>query len=297
MTPGILPSAATRPASLFAPLLRRSAQNVTKKARHRTRCFAALRARQNALRFSARRGCSDSTSMYCFAIAAIHRRDPCGHFPPRLRCPAPRTAPLIHESVHPCTTPRRRDGKLWLGFGLALAWLWLWLCSSFCGRRPPKRGPLWRGEGAQDKSTGGRARCAAVRCMYMDVHPANPRSTLAHSQGSMPGERDAGGVFLWLPFFAQAAQAKKVTRSPAGRVEALLKRQARSRWISAFAGMTSKKRRATTSSPNPPLEGRRKKPAQRERQLRARWRSSCAFARLTVRRVPSRNSATTWPVS
>jgi hypothetical protein len=34
----------------------------------------------------------------------------------------------------------------------------------------------------------------------------------------MPGDRAAGGVFLWLPFFAQA---KKVTRSPAGRVEAL----------------------------------------------------------------------------
>jgi len=34
----------------------------------------------------------------------------------------------------------------------------------------------------------------------------------------MPGERATGGVFLWLPFFAQA---KKVTRSPAGRVEAL----------------------------------------------------------------------------
>jgi len=34
----------------------------------------------------------------------------------------------------------------------------------------------------------------------------------------MPGDRATGGVFLWLPFFAQA---KKVTRSPAGRVEAL----------------------------------------------------------------------------
>jgi hypothetical protein len=33
----------------------------------------------------------------------------------------------------------------------------------------------------------------------------------------MPGDRAAGGVFLWLSFFAQA---KKVTRSPVGRVEA-----------------------------------------------------------------------------
>jgi hypothetical protein len=47
---------------------------------------------------------------------------------------------------------------------------------------------------------------------------SEPRSTLAQSQGRMPGDRAAGGVFLWLPFFAQA---KKVTRSPAGRVETL----------------------------------------------------------------------------
>jgi homospermidine synthase len=57
----------------------------------------------------------------------------------------------------------------------------------------------------------------------------------------MPGDRAAGGVFLWLPFFAQA---KKVTRSPAGRVEALLLTNegmnVRQRsWIPAFAGMTS----------------------------------------------------------
>jgi hypothetical protein len=38
----------------------------------------------------------------------------------------------------------------------------------------------------------------------------------------MPGDRAAGGVFLWLPFFAQA---KKVTRSPIGRVEALLREE------------------------------------------------------------------------
>ena len=101
------------------------------KARHRTRCFAAHRARQNSLRFSARRGCSDSTSLYCFAIAAIHRRDPAGIFPPRPRCSAPRTAPLIHESVHPCTTSRRWIGRVWLFCS----------CLCFCGRMPPKRPP------------------------------------------------------------------------------------------------------------------------------------------------------------
>jgi hypothetical protein len=56
----------------------------------------------------------------------------------------------------------------------------------------------------------------------LNVHgrtSSEPRSALAKAQGRMPGDRAAGGVFLWLPFFAQA---KKVTRSPAGRVEALL---------------------------------------------------------------------------
>jgi hypothetical protein len=58
---------------------------------------------------------------------------------------------------------------------------------------------------------------------------SEPRSALAQSQGRMPGDRAAGGVFLWLPFFAQA---KKVTRSPAGRVEALHFRKSRRRsWI------------------------------------------------------------------
>jgi hypothetical protein len=39
---------------------------------------------------------------------------------------------------------------------------------------------------------------------------SEPRSALAKSEGRMPGDRAAGGVFLWLPFFAQA---KKVTRA------------------------------------------------------------------------------------
>ena len=48
------------------------------KARHRARSFDSHPANQNPLRFSSDRGCSDSASMHCFAIAAIHRRDPAG---------------------------------------------------------------------------------------------------------------------------------------------------------------------------------------------------------------------------
>jgi len=54
------------------------AQKVAKKARHRTRWFDSHRANRTSLRFSPAPGCSDSTSMYCFASAAIHRRAPSG---------------------------------------------------------------------------------------------------------------------------------------------------------------------------------------------------------------------------
>jgi len=45
-----------------------------------------------------------------------------------------------------------------------------------------------------------------------------PRSTLADSQGRMPGERATGGGLL---FGFLLATQEKVTRSPKGRVEAL----------------------------------------------------------------------------
>ena len=60
-----------------------------------------------------------------------------------------------------------------------------------------------------------------MRGRSLNVHgrtSSEPRSALAHLKGRMPGRRATGGVFLWLSFFAQA---KKVTRSPEGRVEAL----------------------------------------------------------------------------
>ncbi len=197
------------------------AQKVTKKARHRTRWSDSHRANRTALRFSSRRGCSDSTSVYCFAIAAIHRRDPAGIFPPRLRCSAPRTAPLFHESVHPCTASTNRPSDSWF------------LRQEAAPTAPPE---------ARRGCVGKVRRRAHTMCARsLNVHgctSSEPRSTLAYLQGRMPGRRAAGGVFLWLPFFAQA---KKVTRSPTGRVEALHFRKRRRRsWIPAFAGMTSK---------------------------------------------------------
>ena len=51
-----------------------------------------------------------------------------------------------------------------------------------------------------------------MRGRSLNVHgrtSSEPRSALAHSQGRMPGERITGGVFLWLPFFAQALRRRK----------------------------------------------------------------------------------------
>jgi hypothetical protein len=218
------------------------------KARHRTQCFDSHPANHNPLRFSPWRGCSDSTSVNCFAFAAIHRRDPAGIFPPRLRCSAPRTAPLIHESVHPCTTSRCRREMVRLLF-------WPSLCSGFCGRMPPKTGPPVARRGCAGSV---RRRPRTMRGRSLNVHgrtSSEPRSTLAHSQGRMPGERAAGGVFLWLPFFAQA---KKVTRSPkasgsvASRQDKYRKRRDRIplRWNDKENAA-----RRTLSPANPPLEG------------------------------------------
>ncbi len=84
-----------------------------------------------------------------------------------------------------------------------------------------------------------------MRGRSLNVHgrtSSEPRSTLAKSEGRMPGDRATGGVFLWLSLFAQALRrrsgansgagrvaakgrmpgVKKVTRSPEGRVEAPL---------------------------------------------------------------------------
>ena len=54
--------------------------------------------------------------------------------------------------------------------------------------------------------------------LYMDVQSANLRSAFAHPQGRSPEGAPFRGVLSLVTFFAQA---KKVTRSAEGRVEAL----------------------------------------------------------------------------
>ena len=190
------------------------------KARHLTRCSAALRARRNPLRFSPVPGCSDSTSMYCFASAAIHRRAPSGcsvtgcdarH---RERCRDPRIRPSV-DCVEPDVQVTEKFAERARGAS-----------GCFCGRMPPKRGPVRRGEGAQEKARRGPRRMRGRSLLYMDVQSANLRSAFANPQGRMPGGRAFRGVLSLVTLFAQA---KRVTRSAAGRVEALLADRPRAR--------------------------------------------------------------------
>jgi hypothetical protein len=107
------------------------------------------------LRFSPSRGRSDGTVPVPLRDRGDPSPRPFGLIPRRLRCSAPLTAP---RSTNPCIPALPRCVKVEsFGFGSGSG-----CCSSFCGRMPPN-GPLRRGEGAQDKSAGGRTGCAPVR--------------------------------------------------------------------------------------------------------------------------------------
>ena len=198
MTAGILPFAASRPASLFAPLLRRSAQKVAKKARRRTRRSDSHRANRTALRFSASRGRSDSTVPVLLRDRGDPSPRPFGLIPRSLRCSAPRTAPVVHEPVHPCTASLR-----------SFASLPIWRNSHKCERLllrqdAAQTGPLWRGERAEEKPEGSRARRARGR----------PRNPLANLEGRMPGRRATRGVFLLVTFLCTSKE--KLPARPQG---------------------------------------------------------------------------------
>jgi len=169
------------------------AQKVTKKARHRTRCFAAHRARQNPLCFSGTSGSSESTSMCSQPTRAHRARAPSGNFRRALRCSAPRTAPVharIRASLHCVYGPVRVHTR-------------------HATRAKKRERLLLRQDAAQTgprvarRGGEGKARRVARRMRASSLHAhgrafSEPRSPLAHSEGRMPGERATGGVFLWL---------------------------------------------------------------------------------------------------
>jgi len=208
--------------------------------------------------------------MYCCASAAIHRRAPAGLSPQRLRCSAPRTAPLIRESVHPCTAQQRSFASTLVGREHLLLLLRQAtagmpeveqrreqlpdaaktgppVARRACGGKSPKGGAqearqfavrtgmcgqrtagarsrTWRAGDGRD--AGGRA----TQEQLPDARKARHRGwpslwllSLGHTRESDPLARRASGSFALHEEKRQTsfAQAKKVTRSPAGRVEAL----------------------------------------------------------------------------
>jgi hypothetical protein len=215
------------------------------KARHLTRCPAAHHARRGvpvllAFAGSLRRHILGNCSLRCstsgipaVACAASRSRQSLAAtlraFPAKAAMLGTANGALIHESVHPCTwsTPTTTHRK----------------CDSSLLRQDAAQpGPPEARRGCAGKV---RRRAHTMCARSLNVHgrtSSEPRSILADLEGRMPGRRADGGVFLWLSFFAQALRrrsgansaaggsaaedrmpgVKKVTRSPAGRVEALL---------------------------------------------------------------------------
>jgi len=216
----LLSSAKLRLALRASRLLFGIAQKVTKKARPLTRRSDSHRANRTSLRFSSSRGRSDSTVPVLLRDRGDPSPRPFGLIPRSLRCSAPRTAPVVHESVHPCTAslrsfaPRQACRKSKKRERLLLR------------QDAARMGPLWRGEGVEEKPEGWRARCAPVRCMYMDVHSANPGAPSRTRRAGCPEGAPPGCVSFG--DFSLDKQ-RKVTRSPGGRVEALPSRNNRAK--------------------------------------------------------------------
>src|SRR6185503_14787011 len=70
-------------------------------------------------------------------------------------------------------------------------------CFCFCGRMPPKRGPLWRGERVEEKPEGARAGSARGRCAHTDVRSAPPGTRARTRRAGCPESAPPGVCFFW----------------------------------------------------------------------------------------------------
>ena len=104
---------------------------------------------------------------------------PFGLFPPRLRCSAPRTAPLIHESVHPCTASGR-------SFASALGERELLL--ELLRQDAAQAGPLWRGERVEGKA---RRVARTMRASSLSAHGCAVSEPPEHAR-AVGGQATAG---------------------------------------------------------------------------------------------------------
>src|SRR4029079_871655 len=107
----------------------------------------------------------------------------------------------------------------------------------FCGRMPPKRGPLWRGEAVEEKPGGWRARCAPGRCAHMDVRSTHPGTASRSRRAGCP-ETAPPGVCFFGYFLCTSKESNPLA---AGEWKLCTSGQSRerSKWIPAYAGMTA----------------------------------------------------------
>jgi len=111
-----------------------------------------------------------------------------------------RRYPRIRASLHYLDTRRSRAA--------------LFASASAAGCRPT--GPPEARRGCVGQV---RRRAHTMCARSLNVHgrtSSEPRSALADLEGRMPGRRAAGGVFLWLSFFAQALRRRSGANSAAG---------------------------------------------------------------------------------
>ena len=115
MTPGILPFAASRPAPLFAPLLRRSAPKSNQKGLAPT----------TVVRFAS----CESNCPVLLGVAGLRRQyihvllrkrgdpspRPCGPFSATPAMLGTANGALVHEFVHPCTAPTQSSASMLIG--------------------------------------------------------------------------------------------------------------------------------------------------------------------------------------
>ena len=116
-------------------------------------------------------------------------------------------------------------------------------------RRAPLLGPLRRGEVGTIRPVGGRAGCASVfrgTRTYLRKTPAPPHGLFGHG---CPKSAPAGCPFSCLLLFGQAKRSRSAAAEAdeTWRLSRYVRVKPRSRWIPAFAGMTSG--RATSGFP------------------------------------------------
>ena len=158
---------------------------------------------------------------------------PFGHFPvtPAMLGTANGAVSCTNPSIH---------GLRWCGLQGKRIRLWLPLLLRLLRQEAAELGPH-----EARRMRGGRARCAPVRCMYTDVHSANPGAQSRTRRAGCP-EGAPPGVCFFAYFLCTSKESKPLARRASGS-SALRSKKEQRRWIPAWAGMTSERVRRKAS--------------------------------------------------